>query len=228
MIRIRRASERGTTRTAWLESRHTFAFGDYRDPAQLGFANLRVINDDVVAPGGGFAPHGHREMEIVTLVLAGALAHRDSLGSAGVIRAGEVQRMSAGTGITHSELNASQSEPVHFLQIWIEPERLGAEPGYEQRALPAGAGLHRIASPASPAALRINAQCELDLARLASGEPLTFAPARSRRGWLQVVRGELALAGFALGPGDGAALDGEREVELVARSASEVLLFELR
>ncbi len=230
MIRPRPSSARGHTKTAWLDSLHTFSFGDYRDPAQLGFRNLRVINEDRVAPGKGFAPHAHRDMEIVTIVLDGALEHRDSLGTGSVIRPGEVQRMSAGTGITHSELNASASAPVHFLQIWILPDRPGGAPGYEQRAiaLPSGTGMRLLASPdGRDGSLRLGARAELSGARVAANDTLRFAPRLGRHAWLQVIRGELSVAGIALAEGDGAALDDEREVALNAAEASELLLFDL-
>lgn len=230
MIRPRLSSARGRTQTPWLDSLHTFSFGDYRDPAQLGFRNLRVINEDRVAPGKGFAPHAHRDMEIVTVVLEGALAHRDSLGNGSVIRPGEVQRMSAGTGITHSELNASQTEPVHFLQIWILPERTGVEPGYEQRALalPTGTGIRLLGSPdGREGSLRWNARAEMFGARVAASETLRFAPRLGRHAWMQVIRGEIGVAGLTLAEGDGAALDGEREIALQAAEASELLVFDL-
>jgi len=231
VIRIRPAAARGHTRLGWLDSLHTFSFGDYRDPAQLGFRNLRVINEDRVAPGKGFAPHGHRDMEILTLVLSGALEHRDSLGNGSVIRPGEVQRMSAGTGITHSELNASASEPVHFLQIWIEPDRAGLAPGYEQRAFASAGGTSELQLLASQdgrdGSLRLNARAELHAARIAAQDSLAFAPRLARSAWLQVIRGELSVAGFSLAEGDGAALEGERELELRAKEPSELLVFDL-
>ncbi|HEY8119856.1 MAG TPA: pirin family protein [Myxococcota bacterium] len=228
MIRIRQASERGRTRTDWLDSRHSFAFGDYRDPAHLGFRNLRVINDDRVAPGKGFAPHAHRDMEIVTVVLDGALEHRDSLGNGSVIKPGEVQRMSAGTGITHSEFNPSPSEPVHFLQIWLLPERAGLAAGYEQRAFAPAPGLQLLASPdGRDGSLRIQAQVDLYAGRVRADGVLSFAPRRARQGWLHVVRGEVGLAGMRLGEGDGAALADEAQVDLHARAESELLLFDL-
>jgi redox-sensitive bicupin YhaK (pirin superfamily) len=231
VIRLRPAAERGYTRTDWLESRHTFAFGDYRDPAQLGFRNLRVINDDRVAPAKGFAPHGHRDMEIITVVLAGALEHRDSLGNGSVIRPAEVQRMSAGTGITHSELNASASEPVHFLQIWIEPERTGLDPSYAQRAFAHGEGANPLVLLASQdgrdGSLRLNARAELHAARLAAGASIAFAPRLARCAWLQVISGEVSVAGLALGAGDGAAAQDERELAIRARTPSELLVFDL-
>ena len=232
MIRTRHAAERGRTSTDWLDSRHSFAFGAYRDAAQLGFRNLRVINEDRVAPGKGFAPHSHRDMEIVTLVLAGALEHRDSLGHGSVIRPGEVQRMSAGTGITHSELNASATEPVHFLQIWIEPALAGLEPSYEQRAIaerPRGSTLLLLASAEGrEGSLGLNARADLYVARIDAKDTLAFAPRLSRNAWLQVIRGGVNVAGIALAEGDGAALHEEREVAIAASSTSELLVFDLR
>jgi hypothetical protein len=229
MIRIRRAAERGRTRTDWLDSRHTFSFGDYRDPGHLGFRNLRVLNDDRVKPGKGFATHSHRDMEIVTVVLSGALQHRDSLGHGSVVRPGEVQRLSAGTGITHSELNASATELVHFLQIWILPERMGLSPGYEQReVVRAPVGLTLLASPAGQdGSLRLQARAEMYGARLAAEQNLAFTPRRSGNAWLHVIRGQLEVAGAPLGEGDGVAIEGEREVALHADSESELLLFDL-
>ncbi|HEU4427425.1 MAG TPA: pirin family protein [Myxococcota bacterium] len=231
MIRIRRAEERGHTRTSWLDSRHTFAFGSYVDPAHLGFRSLRVINEDRVAPGQGFATHGHRDMEIVTYVLSGVLAHRDSLGTGSEIRPGEVQRMSAGTGITHSEFNVSGSESVHFLQIWILPEEAGLTPSYEQRAFPESerrGTLRLVASrEGREGSLRVHQDASVFATSLSAGEKLTHALAPGRHAWVQVARGGILLNGETLAAGDGAALSETREIELRAREASELLVFDL-
>ena len=231
MIRIRPAEERGHTRISWLDSWHTFAFGGYVDPAHLGFRSLRVINEDRVAPGQGFATHGHRDMEIVTVVLEGVLAHRDSLGTGSEIRPGEVQRMSAGTGITHSEFNASGSEPVHFLQIWIQPEQLGIAPSYEQLAFPERERRGKLRVVASrdgrDGSLRVHQDASIHAGLLERGDQLTFPLAAGRHAWLQVARGAVALNGEELATGDGAALSDVRELQLSAREASELLVFEL-
>jgi redox-sensitive bicupin YhaK (pirin superfamily) len=231
VIRIRRAEERGHTQTGWLDSWHTFAFGSYVDPAHLGFRSLRVINEDRVAPGQGFAAHGHRDMEIVTYVLSGALAHRDSLGTGSEIRPGEVQRMSAGTGITHSEFNASRSEPVHFLQIWFLPEETGLEPSYEQRAFPESEGrgsLRRVASrEGGDGSVRVHQDVNLFAASLNAGDKLTHGVARGRHAWVQIARGGVLLNGEALQAGDGAAFSETPELELRAREECEILLFDL-
>lgn len=232
MITVRKAHERGATRLGWLDSRHSFSFGSYYDPDHMGFGPLRVINDDRVAPGGGFAPHGHRDMEIVSYVLEGALAHKDSLGTGSVIRAGEIQRMSAGTGIRHSEFNASATEPVHFLQIWIVPAREGLVPSYAEMALPDGEGeprLRRIAGPGGGRdALAIHADANIYAARLHPGEAVSHALPAGRIGWVQVVRGAVKLNGLSLAAGDGAAV--ADEVDLLVEGleeGGEVLLFDM-
>ena len=230
MITVRRATERGHTRIDWLDSWHTFSFGDYYDPRHVEFRALRVINEDHVAPGAGFGTHPHRDMEIVTYVLAGALEHRDSLGNGSLIRPGEIQRMSAGTGIRHSEVNASKSDPVHLLQIWIQPERAGLAPGYEQRPLPpeVRGGLRVIASrDGRDGAVTIHQAAEIHAARLAPGEAATHALAPGRHAWVQVARGNLTANGEALHAGDGAAVSDERAVTLRADADAEVLLFDL-
>jgi hypothetical protein len=232
MIVKRAADERGMTRMPWLDSRHTFSFGEYHDPAHMGFGPLRVINEDRVVPGGGFATHGHRDMEIVSYVLSGALEHKDSLGTGSIIRPGDVQRMSAGTGIRHSEFNPSRSEPVHFLQIWILPERAGLTPGYEQKAFPAEERRGRprlVASPdGSNGAVTIHQDARLYVAELGGGDAIEQPLSAGRRAWVQVARGEIELSGVALGPGDGAAVEDERRLHLHAGSGpAEVLLFDL-
>ncbi len=231
MIRIRRAAERGHSQFSWLDSWHTFSFGGYVDPAQLGFRSLRVINEDRVAPGQGFGTHGHRDMEIVTVVLAGELRHRDSLGNGSVIRPGDVQRMSAGTGITHSEFNASASEPVHFLQIWLQPEQAGLAPGYEQRAFPESEQRGKLRLVASrdgrEGSVRLHQDASVYSARLEAGATVRHALAPGRHGWVQVARGNVALGGDTLVAGDGAALSDLRELALAAREPSELFVFDL-
>ena len=231
MREIRPAAERGRTRLDWLDSRHSFSFGDYRDPGRMGFRALRVINEDRVEPGRGFDPHSHRDMEIVSYVLGGALEHRDSLGNGSQIRPGDVQRMSAGTGITHSEYNPSAAEPVHFLQIWLLPERGGLAPSYEQRHFaPAElrGGLRLVASrDGREESVRVHQDVRIYAALLEPGERASHALAPGRHAWLQVARGRVALGDAALAAGDGAALSGEPAVELVAAASSEVLVFDL-
>lgn len=231
MLTVRPAAARGVTRLDWLTSRHTFSFGDYVDPDAMGFGPLRVINEDVVAPGAGFATHGHRDMEIISIILEGALAHRDSLGTGSVIRPGEVQRMSAGTGIRHSEFNASDAEPVHFLQIWIEPERRGLPPSYEQRAIPEadGSGWRLLGSAdGRGGSVVIHRPVDVLQADLASGTDAGHRLAPGRRGWLQVVTGAVTLNGVALAAGDGAALSGETSLTVAAAAGpASVLLFDL-
>ncbi|RME62691.1 MAG: pirin family protein [Alphaproteobacteria bacterium] len=232
MITIRDRNARGRTQTGWLDSRHTFSFGDYRDPDQMGFRSLRVINEDRVIPGAGFGTHGHRDMEIISYVVSGALEHKDSLGTGSVIRPGEVQRMSAGTGITHSEFNASKSEPVHFLQIWIVPERTGLAPGYEQKAFPAAARRGRMLlvgdRHGSDGALTIHQDVRLYAGLLHAGEALGHGLADGRHGWLQVVRGLVRLNGHELREGDGAAIVEEPAITLETEHGAELLLFDLK
>jgi hypothetical protein len=231
MITVRRSEERGHTRLAWLDSRHTFSFGEYYDPQHMGFRTLRVINDDRVAPGGGFATHAHRDMEILTWVLEGALEHKDSLGTGSVIHPGEVQRMSAGTGITHSEFNHSQSEPVHFLQIWILPERPGQPPGYEQRAIPGAEMRNRLRLVASRdgrgGAVTVHQDADIYAAALGAGAQLTHALQPPRRAWLHVARGGVTLNGQLLQEGDGAGIDRETALAISTPGTGELLLFDL-
>ena len=233
MITIRRAEERGHADHGWLDTRHTFSFADYHDPEHMGFGDLRVINEDRVQPGTGFGTHGHRDMEIISYVLEGELAHQDSMGNGSTIRPGEVQRMSAGTGVRHSETNPSRERPVHFLQIWIQPSRPGVEPGYEQKAFPAGERRGKLRLVASPdgrdGSLTIHQDARLSLALLANGERVVHAVAKGRRAWVQVARGELTLNGERLHAGDGAAVEGETALEIVAENAepAEALVFDL-
>jgi quercetin 2,3-dioxygenase len=231
MITLRRGNERGSSKFNWLDSRHTFSFGDYYDPQHMGFSDLRVINEDRVAPGAGFPTHSHRDMEIITYVLEGALAHKDSTGASSVIRVGDVQRMSAGTGISHSEYNASQTEPVHFLQIWIMPNETGLKPGYEQRSFDlekqSGSWVLVAAGDPRDGALKVHQDAELSLAVLPKGEKLNYSLRAGRQAWLQVGRGKVTLNGSLLDTGDGAAINNEPAMDLTANDQSEVLLFDL-
>lgn len=230
MITIRRGSERGHFDHGWLNTFHTFSFADYHDRDHMGFRSLRVINDDRVAPGQGFGEHRHRDMEIVSYVLEGALAHRDSMGNSGVIRPGDVQRMSAGTGVQHAEFNASKTEPVHFLQIWIFPRRRGLPPGYEQKTFPAARKSGRLCLVGSPEGREGSVRIEQDLTLYASvlepGEEVRHTLAPGRFAWLQVARGALELNRNRMEEGDGAAVSGESDLTISGRG-TEFLLFDL-
>jgi quercetin 2,3-dioxygenase len=231
MITVRRSDERGNTSSNWLDSRHTFSFGDYYDPKNMGFSHLRVINEDRVNPGAGFGTHSHRDMEILTYVLEGALAHKDSTGTSSVIRPSEIQRMSAGTGISHSEYNASQTKPVHFLQIWIMPDQTGLKPGYEQRAFSIDKNLGRFALVASKEgrnnSVTLHQDVEVWAARFAPNEQVTFRFRPGRRAFVQAARGAVTLNGVMLNTGDGAAVSQEEILELKAVDDAEILLFDL-
>jgi quercetin 2,3-dioxygenase len=231
MLTVRKAEARGITKLDWLDSRHTFSFADYYDPKHMGFHQLRVINEDRVQPGQGFPPHSHRDMEIITYVVEGALEHKDSLGNGSIIRPGEVQRMSAGRGITHSEFNPSRSEPVHFLQIWILPEKVGLNPSYEQKTIDLSATRGQFGLIASrhsaQAAVKVHQDAELSVAVLENRYKLLHRLGSGRSAWLQLVRGEVALNGLTLSAGDGAAIDDERELKIEAQQNSEILLFDL-
>jgi redox-sensitive bicupin YhaK (pirin superfamily) len=230
MIAFRDRMARGATRTGWLDSRHSFSFGGYSDPAHMGFRALRVVNEDRVIPGAGFATHGHRDMEIVSYVLSGALEHKDSLGTGSVIRPGEVQRMSAGTGIRHSEFNPSKTEPVHFLQIWILPEREGLPPSYEQRALAPEEHRDRlllVGGPPNEAPVAIHQDARMYVASLSPGRQVAHVLASGRGAWLQVARGIVALNGTELREGDGAAIEDEPSLTIEAETEAELLLFDL-
>ncbi len=231
MIRIRRSDERGLAQHGWLESRFTFSFAEYHDPRQMGFRTLRVINEDRVQPGQGFGTHAHRDMEILTYVLEGALEHADSLGTRSVIQPGEVQRMSAGTGVTHSEYNASREQPVHFLQIWILPEREGLAPGYQQRAFPREERRDRLqlvtSRDGSDGSLVIHQDAKLYLAELGPGARTVYPLRPGRHAWLQIARGGVCLDGQRLEPGDGAAVSDQARLELEGTAAGELLLFDL-
>jgi len=231
MLTLRRARERGHASHGWLDSWHTFSFAEYRDPQHMGFSDLRVINDDTVQPGRGFGSHSHRDMEIITYVLEGALEHKDSLGNGSVIRPGDVQRMSAGRGVRHSEFNASAVDPVHFLQIWVEPNVMGVKPGYEELHVPDAekhGRLRLIAAPdARPGSVTINQDAWIFAAVLDDADKVTHVLPAGRNAWVQVVRGAVKVNGEALTAGDGASIRDETRIEFVAVSRTEFLLFDL-
>lgn len=231
MIRVRKAAERGHFDHGWLDTFHTFSFARYYDPKHMGFRALRVINEDWVQPGRGFGTHPHEDMEIITYVLEGELAHRDSLGTGSSIRSGELQTMTAGTGITHSEFNGSPTAPVHLYQIWLFPEREGLAPSYEQRVFPEEDRRNRLRLVASPdgreESLRIHQDARLFLASLDPERSVTHPLSEGRHAWLQVLRGQVELGGISLAAGDGAAVSEESAVEIRSTGESEVLLFDL-
>lgn len=231
MITIRPASERGHGQHSWLDTRHTFSFSDYRDPRHMGFRVLRVINEDRVEAGQGFGTHGHRDMEIISYVLEGALGHKDSLGNGSVLRPGDFQCMTAGTGIRHSEFNPSESETVHFYQIWLLPKQKGLPPRYDQRAFPEEERRGKLRVVASPdgrdGALTIHQDAEVLLASLAAGERVTHELAPGRHAWLQVLRGSVQLNGVPFATSDGAAVSEESSLTVLATESCEVMLFDL-
>ena len=231
MLTIRPASARGHTEIGWLDSRHSFAFGDYRDPDAMGFRALRVINDDRVRGGAGFPPHPHRDMEIVSYVLEGALEHRDDMGNGSVIRPGDVQRMSAGTGVVHAEWNHSKTEPAHFLQIWILPERRGLPPGYEQKRFDLDQSRGRLVLVASrngrEGSVTIHQDAAIWAARLDPDQAVTHELGPGRHAWLHLARGAVRLGSHPLKTGDGAALTREPRLTLHATEPTELLLFDL-
>ena len=231
MITRRIAAERGHSDTGWLNSWHTFSFSDYHDAKHMGFRSLRVINDDRVAAGGGFGTHPHRDMEIITMVLEGSLEHKDSLGTGSVIAPGDVQRMSAGAGIRHSEFNHSKTEPVHFLQIWILPEQDGLPPSYEQRRFAQKDKQNTLRLVAAPkghdGALTIHQNASLYLTTLSPGNQVVHTLKDGRYAWVHVATGAVTLNGKALQAGDAAAVSKEAKLTLVATAPSEVLLFDL-
>ena len=231
MITVRPAAERGASKIDWLDSRHTFSFAEYHDPEHMGFRALRVINDDRVAPGAGFPTHPHRDMEILTYVLDGALEHRDSIGTGSVIRPGEVQIMSAGTGIRHSEFNHSKSQPVHFLQIWMLPERNGLPPRYGQKAFDPATRQGKLKLVAShdgrDDTVRIFQDIDLYAANLGKDDHVSHALKAGRHGWIQVARGAVSVNGKPLAEGDGAAVSNEPRIDVVGTGSAEILLFDL-
>jgi hypothetical protein len=230
MMTIRKANERGHAEHGWLDSYHTFSFADYYNPEWMGYRSLRVINDDLVLPGMGFGAHPHQDMEIITYVLSGALEHKDSMGNGRTIRAGEVQYMSAGSGVRHSEYNPSPTEAAHFLQIWITPDAKGVKPRYAEKSLreaPAGK-FNLVASKAGrDGSIAIHQDADLWMARLEAGQQVTQSLAANRNGWLHVAEGEVVLNGKTLGGGDAAAINREDKLELTANKPSQVLLFDL-
>jgi redox-sensitive bicupin YhaK (pirin superfamily) len=231
MITVRRAEERGAADHGWLDTRHTFSFADYFDERHLGFRNLRVLNEDRVLPGQGFGAHGHRDMEILSYVLEGALRHRDSTGSEGVLVPGDVQRMSAGSGVRHSEVNGSATAPVHFLQIWLHPSSPGLAPSHEHRHFPPAelqGRLRLLAAPGAPqGALDLHADAAVYATRLAAGEAATLPLRPGRHAWVQVARGQVEVNGVALRAGDGAALGDEALLTLSTATSGEALVFDL-
>ena len=231
MLTLRRAADRGHADHGWLDTHHTFSFADYQDPRHMGFGPLRVINDDTVAGGGGFPPHGHRDMEIISYVIEGGLAHKDSMGNGSVIKPGDVQRMSAGRGVTHSEFNASPTEPVHFLQIWIFPRQGGLPAGYEQKFFSEDEKRGRLRLIASPdgadGSVTLQQDARVFASVLGKGESVQHTVAKDRKGWLHVVTGAVAVNGRALSAGDGLAIDGEEALNITADAKGEVLLFDM-
>jgi redox-sensitive bicupin YhaK (pirin superfamily) len=232
MITVRPAQARGNANFGWLDSKHTFSFGSYYDPKYMGFVNLRVINEDKVQPNKGFGTHSHRDMEIISYVLEGELKHKDSIGNGSVIRPGDVQRMSAGSGIAHSEFNASDRDPVHFLQIWILPDRAGIEPSYEQKHFSQQEKQGRLKLVASgdgrDNSVTIHQDANLYVAVLNNGDRVKHNTNDNRSLWLQIARGSIEVNGQLLDAGDGAAITGETEIEIAASSDNtEVLLFDL-
>jgi quercetin 2,3-dioxygenase len=230
MMTIRKANERGHADHGWLNTYHTFSFADYYDPQWMGFRDLRVINDDYVAPGMGFGKHPHRDMEIITYVLSGALEHKDSMGNGRTIKPGEVQYMAAGTGVQHSEFNPSGDEAVHLLQIWIQPDTKGVKPRYGEKsyANAAPGKLHLVASKAGrDGSIAIHQDADLWLAQFTNGQTVTHELKPQRHAWVQVAEGEVALNGKTLNGGDAAAVSGEPKLELTGKGNAQVLLFDL-
>jgi quercetin 2,3-dioxygenase len=231
MFAIRHASERDHADHGWLESYHTFSFASYYDPKQMGFSNLRVINDDTVAPGRGFATHGHTDMEIISYVLEGALEHKDSMGNGSVIRPGDVQRMSAGTGVRHSEYNHSPVEPVHFLQIWLQPNTLGVEPEYDQQHFPAAQRRGRLVLFVSPngrsGSIATHQDALLYGTLLDAGDVLEHSLETGRRAYIHVARGQISVNGQTLNQGDGLAIEAPPVLRFEGIEAADVLLFDL-
>jgi redox-sensitive bicupin YhaK (pirin superfamily) len=231
MITIRRAKERGHFDFGWLNTYHTFSFGEYYDPRNMGFRSLRVINEDFVHPGRGFPTHGHRDMEIITYVLEGGLAHKDSMGNGSIIRPGDVQRMSAGTGVMHSEANPSDTESVHLLQIWILPDKMNVEPSYAEKKFDDEEKRGRLRLVASPdgvdGSISMHQDARLYAALLEAEQQVAHELEADRHAWVQVARGAIEINGQALKQGDGAAISGERELKITGKEPSEILLFDL-
>jgi redox-sensitive bicupin YhaK (pirin superfamily) len=231
MITVRKSNDRGVGRHGWLTSHHTFSFANYYDPKQMGFRTLRVINEDHVAPGRGFGAHRHEDMEIISIVLEGALAHRDSTGGEGVLRRGEVQRMSAGSGVVHSEFNGSETEPVHFFQIWIEPSTEGIKPGYEQKLFPDEERRNRLrilAAPGAPeGAVDIHQDARVYASLLDAGASVDHEIATGRGAWIQLASGSIDVNGTTVNAGDGVAIEKETKLTISAKENAEFLLFDL-
>jgi redox-sensitive bicupin YhaK (pirin superfamily) len=233
MLTVRKSNERGHADHGWLDSHHTFSFANYHDPEHMGYRSLRVINEDRVAEGRGFGAHAHRDMEILSYVLKGKLAHKDSMGHVEVLRPNEIQKMSAGSGVVHSEFNGSETEPVHFLQIWIEPKSRGTKPSYEQLKFEAEEKLDRFKLLASPkpttGAATINQDTSVSVAELTPGKQITYPLDSKRHAWLHVIHGEVTVNGKALETGDAVAVDNEHALEVSAQGEtnSEILLFDL-
>jgi redox-sensitive bicupin YhaK (pirin superfamily) len=237
MLTIRKSNERGHADHGWLDSHHTFSFANYYDPAHMGYRSLRVINEDRVAEGRGFGAHAHRDMEILSYVLSGKLAHKDSMGHTEVLGPNEIQKMSAGSGVVHSEFNGSDSEPVHFLQIWIEPKTRGTAPAYEQLKFDAEEKHNRFKLLASqtpaPGAATLNQDASVSVAEIDAGHTLEYELGRGRHAWLHVIRGEVSVNGAALSTGDAVAVEQEEQLKIAAQSGqssdtSEILLFDLQ
>jgi redox-sensitive bicupin YhaK (pirin superfamily) len=231
MLTLRRANDRGHADHGWLDSHHTFSFADYYDPAHMGFRALRVINDDTVAPGRGFGSHPHRDMEIISYVLDGALAHKDSMGTGSTIEPGDVQRMSAGTGVVHSEFNASKSEPVHFLQIWLLPSERNAKPGYEQKRFSTEEKAGKLRLVASPdgrdGSITVHTEAEVYAGVFDRGQRAEHAVASGRHAWVHVARGTARVNGQEMTAGDGLAISDETSVAIEGVDRAEILLFDL-
>jgi len=231
MLKVRRAEDRGHANHGWLDTHYTFSFADYYDPRSMGFGALRVINDDTVGPGGGFPPHSHRDMEIITYVLEGAVQHKDSMGNGSIIKPGEVQRMSAGTGVTHSEYNASKTEPVHLLQIWILPSRSGLPSGYEQKYFSDAEKRGRLRLVASPygadGSVRIQQNARMFASLLEGGQSVSHEFEKGRLGWLHVARGSAEVNGTSLKAGDGVGISEVAKLTIGSKDRGEILLFDL-
>jgi len=237
MLTIRKSNERGHADHGWLDSHHTFSFANYYDPAHMGFRSLRVINEDRVAEGRGFGAHAHRDMEILTYVLSGKLAHKDSMGHTEVLGPNEIQKMSAGSGVVHSEFNGSDTEPTHFFQIWIEPKTRGTTPAYEQLKFEAEEKRNRfklLASPTpAPGAATLNQDAKVSVAELEPGHKLEYDLGTNRHAWLHVIRGEVSVNGKSLSTGDAVAVEKEQKLDITAQDSagshkSEILLFDLQ
>jgi redox-sensitive bicupin YhaK (pirin superfamily) len=230
MITIRKAGERGHANHGWLDSHFTFSFADYYDPQHMGFRSLRVINDDIIAGGGGFGEHPHRDMEIITYILSGALEHKDSMGNGRVIRPGEVQYMAAGTGVQHSEFNHSPTEPAHLLQIWILPDHKGAKPAYAEKSFAKAAPgkLHLAASKSGrDGSIPINQNVDVFVGKLAAGDKISHALKAGRHAWLHIAEGEVELNGQSLKSGDAASFSDEKAISIKAISPAQILFFDL-